>query len=118
MKMKKLLSVSILFLGLSFGLSAQNIEGDKGKTYYDAAKTKLKEVFAYKEISTFDPNNVGKGMKTTYVKYGPYFYYYENGKLKISGQYKDDKKTGEWSYYDEQGKLIKTEKYENDELVK
>ena len=43
--------------------------------------------------------------------------YYENGKLKLRGNYKEDKKEGKWEYFDEEGNLTGTEKYKNDDLV-
>lgn len=57
---------------------------------------------------------------------GPLHEWYENGQLKVKGQYKDPGdprppytiKTGTWSYYAESGKLIKEEFYEEGKLVK
>ncbi len=110
--MRKLLFCSIFFSLVCLSLAAQS--GNSGKTYYDVDKTKPKEVFSYKEVL----NNVpGSKSTTVHLKHGPYFYYYEDGKIKISGQYKDDKKQGEWKYYDEKGNLQKTEKFENDNLI-
>jgi antitoxin component YwqK of YwqJK toxin-antitoxin module len=96
---------------------AQHIQNNSGKTYYDSARTKPKEVFSYKEVNTFSIEGDHSIAKVSYKKHGPYFYYYENGKIKIHGNYKNDKKDGDWKFYDEQGKLIKTEKYLNGELV-
>jgi len=103
-----------------FGLGqvfSQHITDETTKSYYDEAKTKLKEVFSYVEVNTFsekgDNQIIGKTMK----KQGPYFYYYENGKLKIQGNYKSDKKHGTWLYYDEKGTLLKTEEYKDGEMV-
>ncbi len=110
--MKKLLILSIVFSFFAIVLKAQN--GDNGKTYYDADKTRPKEVFSFKEVANNVPGAKGT---TVHLKHGPYFFYFENGKIKISGQYKDDKKQGEWKYYDEQGNLKKTEKYESDKLM-
>ena len=115
--MKKLSLLLFLFTAcLSLSASAQEISGDNGKTYYDAAKTKPKEVYSYREVYTINPNDP-KHPAVSHQKEGPYFFYYETGKLKISGQYKMDKKEGDWKYYDEQGKLTKTEKYSNGELA-
>ena len=84
--------------------------GDNGKTYYDAAKTKPKEIYSTKELTVADPDDPQHPM--IYLrKDGPYFLYYENGKLQISGWYTDDEKSGEWKYYDDKGKLLKTEHY-------
>jgi len=90
--------------------------GDKGKTYYDEGKTKPKEIYSTKELTVADPDDPDHPM--IYLqKDGPYFFYYENGKLKISGWYTDDKKSGAWKYYDEKGTLTKTEKWANGALV-
>ena len=98
-------AVTAFFLLGMLSLAAQGDE-DRGKSFYDAGKTQLKEVINYREI--MDPSDMSvKG----YKKHGPYFYYYENGKLKISGQYKNDKKHGDWKYYNQDGTQTKTESY-------
>ena len=91
-------------------------EGD-GTTYYDAAKTKMKEQYTLREKTTIVQTPDGTKPVKTFTKTGPYFYYYENGKVKITGNYKDNMKSGEWKYYDEKGKLLKTEKYDKDKLL-
>jgi len=113
-------TLSLLLSLMLFGLGqvfSQHITDETTKSYYDEAKTKLKEVFSYVEVNTFsekgDNQIIGKTMK----KQGPYFYYYENGKLKIQGNYKSDKKHGTWLYYDEKGTLLKTEEYKDGEMV-
>ena len=69
-----------------------------------------------KEYTVMNPDDAAH--PELYVKkYGPYFYYYESGKIKISGEYKDDEKSGTWKYYDEKGTLTNTEKYANGKLV-
>jgi|SRR6185437_1972666 len=94
----------------------QHGTGDKGKTYYDAAKTKPKEIYSTNEITVADPDDPDHPM--IYLqKEGPYFFYYENGKLEISGWYTRDQKSGTWKYYDEKGTLTKTEKWVNGKLV-
>jgi len=115
--MKKLsLMVVMMFAGISY-IFAQHITDETSKSYYDEAKTKLKEVYSFVEVNTFsekgDNQIIGKTMK----KQGPYFYYYENGKLKIQGNYKADKKHGTWYYYSETGSLLKTEEYKDGELI-
>lgn len=114
--MKKLLILVVTFLMLSAYGFSQHITDSSGKTYYDAGKTKLKEVYSYKEVNTIGHDGSHNIIKTEKRKHGPYFYYYESGKIKISGNYKDDRKQGEWKYYDEKGALLKTEQYENGEL--
>ncbi len=44
-------------------------------------------------------------------KKGPYEKYYDNGQLKISGQYKSKKRVGEWEEYYESGELYKIYSY-------
>lgn len=118
--MKKFLYIGLglaLFLAGTITVFAQSGGGDNGKTYYDAEKTKPKEVFSYKEVYKFDPTNPQGESSNSKVKHGPYFYYYESGKLKISGQYRDNLKHGEWKYFDERGTQTKTEKYESGRLI-
>lgn len=116
--MKKLFLVLAGMFFLTFAVDAQHVDGNDGKTYYDAAKTKLKEVYNYKEVNVFSATGDRSIVETKKKKHGPYFYYYESGKIKISGNYKDDEKHGNWKYYDERGRLVKTEVYEKGKKVK
>ena len=114
--MKKFLFTALFMIAFVTVGFSQHLDGDKGKTYYDEGKTIPKEVYSYKEVMRFNPNDPTAGTTTEMVKHGPYFFYYESGKLKISGQYADGNKHGEWKYYDEAGKITKTEKYLNGSL--
>ena len=38
--------------------------------------------------------------------------YYENGKLRYKGKYKEDKTIGKWFFYDEKGNLVKELMYQ------
>ena len=115
--MKKVFFIIVsLFFIVNVGLS-QHISNET-KTYYDEAKTKLKEVYSFKESYTFSATGDQSVVGTNKKKHGPYFYYYESGKMKISGWYNTDKKDKTWKYYDEKGNIIKTEEYKNGELVK
>lgn len=52
--------------------------------------------------------------QTTYrngLKHGIFIEYYNNYKVKVSGNYKDDNKIGEWIYYSNIGDTLKKEKY-------
>jgi antitoxin component YwqK of YwqJK toxin-antitoxin module len=40
---------------------------------------------------------------------GPYQLWYENGKMRIDGFYKDNKPAGIWKTYQQDGKLIKSQ---------
>jgi len=115
--MKKLSLLTFFVVAAMSYVCAQHITDETTKSYYDESKTKLKEVYSYVEVNTFsekgDNQIIGKTMK----KQGPYFYYYENGKLKIQGNYKSDKKHGTWIYYDEKGTVLKTEEYKDGELI-
>lgn len=65
-----------------------------GRVYYDNGK--LFKIYS----------NYGEGY------YRDYLEYYENGQLKVQGQYCDvcpGVKSGTWNYYDENGNLLKTE---------
>jgi antitoxin component YwqK of YwqJK toxin-antitoxin module len=116
--MKQLILIMSGFFFFLSGTYAQHITDETTKIYYDEANTKLKESYAYKEVNVFSHTGDNSIVDVRQVKHGPYFFYYESGKLKISGSYKDDKKDKEWKYYDEQGNLIKTEVYKNGELVR
>jgi len=114
--MKKIIFVLVtLFFLVKIGY-AQHVTDSSGKTYYDPEKTKLKEVYSWKEFNTIGHDGSHEIIKSIKKKHGAYFYYYESGKIKINGNFKDDKKHGEWKYFDETGALIKTEKYVNGEL--
>jgi uncharacterized protein len=114
--MKNFLMILAAFFIFQMSVFAQHIDNNSGKTYYDTGRTKMKEVYSYKEVNTFNINGDHTVANVTQKKHGPYFYYYESGKLKISGSFKNDKKDGLWKYYDENGKLIKSETYLDGEL--
>jgi antitoxin component YwqK of YwqJK toxin-antitoxin module len=114
--MKQIFLLFTVFFFFQMSIYAQHIDGNSGKTYYDTGRTKLKEVYSYKEKTTFSVTGDHSVANVTQIKHGPYFYYYEGGKLKISGNFKNDKKDGIWKYYDENGKMIKSETYLNGEL--
>ena len=42
-----------------------------------------------------------------------YLTYHDNGRIKVSGSFKDNKKSGEWREYDERGKIITITIYSN-----
>ena len=113
---KAILIISSLFFLINLGYS-QHITDETSKSYYDEAKTKLKEVYSFIEVTTFSEKGDQQITGTKMVKHGPYFYYYENGKLKIQGNYKKDKKHQTWTYYDENGSVTKVEEYLDGELV-
>ncbi|MDZ4840184.1 MAG: hypothetical protein SGJ04_09275 [Bacteroidota bacterium] len=117
--MKSLRSILLLiifsFISVASFAQYDGEVDEQGKTYYDKAKTKVKEIFETKNVISIDPMNKDAGDKA--VKSGLYFMYYENGKLKIEGHYKNNKKDGEWKYFDINKKVTKTEKYANGQLV-
>ena len=115
--MKYIALLSFLLFGAVLSGYGQNIPGKAGKVYYDSAQTQLKEVFAYKKITVLNPRESSGEMKKKRVKHGPYFYYYQNGRLQISGRYKDGKKHGEWKYYSKNGKVTKIETYTNGKVT-
>jgi antitoxin component YwqK of YwqJK toxin-antitoxin module len=75
----------------------------------DSSKHKLlkEEVFAAndKKLSELNFKN---GMLN-----GPYFNYWENGKLKESGSYSNGKRNGDYKYYDAKGHLLLEGQLEN-----
>jgi len=50
-------------------------------------------------------------------KNGKWVEYYENGKVKSTGQYKNDKKDGKWIYYHKKGTIQQTGNYSNGKLT-
>lgn len=95
---------------------AQHITDEAGKTYYDQNENKLKEVYSYKQVTVFNPRT-SEGRKKKQVKHGPYFFYYKDGDIKISGRFKDGEKHGKWEHYSKEGDLKKVVKYKNGEEV-
>lgn len=85
-------------------------------------------------MRTLDTNGV---LLRTAVQYGDcvvgsWTEYYPDGKIKVSGHYKENdtgnwnnlwkrgycsRKEGEWIYYDEHGNITKKEKYKDDKLI-
>jgi hypothetical protein len=80
---------------------------------------------------TIEGEFVSEGAYYSECLIGKYFEYHSNGKLKTSGQYKENhtgiwndlykngycRRDGLWIYYDETGKIVKREKYENGKVV-
>ncbi len=50
------------------------------------------------------------------LKQGRWVYFYENGRIRLEGNYRDDKKNGYFKQYDRDGNLIIVEKYLDDLL--
>ncbi len=113
------LLLSLVLCGLvatPFTTLAQHITDDAGKTYYDEAQTQLKEVYSYKQVTIFNPRT-SEGRKQKEVRHGPYFFYYRDGDIKISGRYKDGEKHGRWEHYTEDGTLKKVVQYKEGKQV-
>lgn len=98
------------------GVNAQHITENSGKTYYDENENKLKEVYSYKQVTIFNPRT-SEDRKKKQVKHGPYFFYYKDGDIKISGRFKDGEKHGKWEYYTKKGNLTKVVKYKKGEKI-
>jgi antitoxin component YwqK of YwqJK toxin-antitoxin module len=49
---------------------------------------------------------------------GPNITYFENGKLRYSGYYKNDGRDSVWLYYDTLGKIAEKVVFKNDKIVK
>jgi antitoxin component YwqK of YwqJK toxin-antitoxin module len=52
------------------------------------------------------------------VRYGRYAKYYENGQIKIEGNYNIGQRDGKRISYNEDGSIKKVENYKDGELVK
>lgn len=89
---------------------------EMGRTYYDDGET-VKEVYSYKEVQRFNPDEPQEGVQIEEVKNGIYFHYHENGELKIMGNYHDGEKEGEFTHFNEEGEEIKVIIYEEGEKV-
>ena len=83
MIMKRIIGILALVVFACGMATAQHVEGDDGKSFYDEAKTKLKEVYNYKEVNIFSATGDHSIVEVKKKKHGPYFYYYESGKVKI-----------------------------------
>lgn len=67
----------------------------------------------YRRGFIVDRENINRVDKNG-LKQGRWKYFYEDGKLKVEGIYRDDKKNGYFKEYDEKGMLIDIAKYVND----
>lgn len=52
------------------------------------------------------------------LRQGPNLTYFENGKLRYSGMYKNDARDSVWLYYDSTGIVLEKVLFENDKVVK
>ncbi len=52
------------------------------------------------------------------MKQGLWYYYYENGKIQIKGEYKHNLKDGKWEYYSPDGELVHLRIYQLGEISK
>ena len=91
-------------------VSGQHITDKKGKTFYDEEQTQLKEVYSYKQVTVLSPRT-SESQSKKQVRHGPYFYYYKDGDIKVSGRYKDGERQGKWEHYSEDGTLRKVVRY-------
>ena len=88
-----------------------------GKATWFTTEGKLIAEYVYKNGDLDGPqiayygNGTTKQIEEFYVKgkhLGDYKEFYENGNIKLQGQYVNDLKDGKWVENDETGKLIKT----------
>ena len=49
---------------------------------------------------------------------GIFTHYHPDGKVQISGKYKNGKQVGDWKYYDENGKAVDKDEFRKQEEVK
>lgn len=123
--MKKVfLLFALILLMFNNQLKAQVIDDVAGKTYYyydSLTQKKVKEIYHHKQIMKVMPDkkHYGSYIDTImYMKNGPYSSYFEDGNLKCTGYYTNERKDSIWKYYDTKGKLIKTELYRQGQIVK
>ncbi len=51
------------------------------------------------------------------VVHGKIIYYWDNGEIRLTGQYENMRRTGIWKTYDTNGSLILEENYNKDGLI-
>lgn len=111
---RQLLAIFLIVKVCIGTLVAQDIKDGMGKTFYDAEKKQVKEIYHYILNYSFlrDPisNEIIKDT-TIMVKNGPYLLYHKNGKLATSGSYNNNQKSGTWKTYNTKGELINTENF-------
>jgi antitoxin component YwqK of YwqJK toxin-antitoxin module len=52
------------------------------------------------------------------LRHGPNITYYENGKTRYSGIYKNDVRDSIWVYYDSVGNVAERAVYKNDQIIR
>ena len=81
----------------------------------------MKEIFHHKQVMKVMPDrkHYGSYIDTImYMKNGPYASYAEDGSLKCTGYYINDKKDSIWKYYDTKGNLTRTELFRHGQIVR
>lgn len=81
--------------------------------YYFGRKTGEWKTYYYPEMRLKSITNYSDGRKT-----GKYKEYYFNKKVKVTGKYENDNKSGKWTYYRNDGYLDYTAEYARGRLVK
>ncbi len=112
MKWTKLMLLCGAFLFITQAANAQ-VEvqkGIEGKTFYDTARTKVKEAYEYKlrykvVINPRTGEEVYKANPLE-IKNGLYILYREDGTIEKTGYFKNDVKCGVWKTYDTTGKIV------------
>ncbi|TNE80350.1 MAG: hypothetical protein EP332_07815 [Bacteroidetes bacterium] len=112
MKWTKLLLLCSAFFFISQSATAQ-VEvqkGIEGKTFYDTAKTIIKEAYEYKlrykvVINPRTGEEVYKANPQE-IKNGLYILYREDGTIEKTGYFKNDVKCGVWKTFDTTGKTV------------
>jgi len=74
----------------------------------------ITSLIEYRRGFIVDRENINRVDKNG-LKQGRWKYFYENGKVKTEGIYRDDKRNGYFKEYDEKGMLVDVAKYVNDE---
>jgi len=92
-------SVTMIDQTLTFASGEVNFQGK----FLNNKRNGKWEAF-FQNGNRWSENNYVEG-----VFHGPYLVWYENGQLRIKGQYDMGKKVGLWELYDESGKVISIE---------
>ena len=80
----------------------------------------IKESSGYKLTSYWDTRVIKRSCNynKTFLPDGDWKEYYKKGHIKLSGEYKNGKKTGWWKHYDVDGSTIRKEKYKDGVLIR
>lgn len=93
-----------------FGEVVSKYTNDSVFAEYTFKKGKVQE-----NISYYFPNGQ---LKNKISPNGDFVYYYDNGQIRLSGEWKKNMKFGEWTWYDREGKVLDKKTFEEFDLFR